>query len=821
MMDEPVETRRVRAARWARANLAGLVCTLMLCGGIGVLGWVVHRHYPVQHWLFLRYAGYWLGTLTVASGAYGLGHVVLKRLRVRLPLHAHALVAFALGVFGFELLMFAVGVAQGYRTAAFFVIPPVLCAAVASPLYKHARRVKKALLRAHRRSARLGVESLAVAFGCLGLGMVYFYVLTPHNVQFDSRFKHMALAEQFVVQGGIRASIEGFIFTARPHFTSFLYTWAFLVPGRLFDKMELSAHLEFFIFVVTSVAGIPALVRMLIPRADPRWIWAVRFAFPGVMLYDSSVSGGADHVGAFFGVAIAICLLRVLRDLDYRHSALLGIFLAAAALTKETTAIMLVPAPCLLVAARGLFEAVRVLRGRGPADRDRRWLWAPLLVGAAALVSSAPLWATNFVLHGDPIYPILSARLRSHPFTDQAAYRFTYGYLGNSMWAPPRDLKGLGRTLLALVDHSFRPNDWSNLHRDVPVFGSLFTLLLPCLLLLGKRKRIWAVVAWVHVAIFVWYWVHHQDRYLQSVMPLMAAVTASIAILVWRSFGAAPRAALCGLFGLQIVWGGDVYFLQTHNLIKSPLKAAIDLLSAGHNGDYKKRFSVQENWQKIGDAMPRDGRLLLHLVPGSHVHLGTNRETILDVYLWQFGIEYGAARDRDGVWTTLHDMGVTHVFASPYKHSSGLDSIASDILFWDFVVHGTVEQEMIGGGQLARMPPRPGGAAWGDLVAVLSCSSELPASGLYRVSALRALPYGPDSKKVGAPLRRAGDKSEATGLVRFASFAVLDKACYASEKIPDFARDFEHLVERVGYGKYPPMNIYSRRPGTRPEPSSF
>jgi len=87
---------------------------------------------------------------------------------------------------------------------------------------------------------------LAIGFGFVALLAVYFLILSPENVQFDSRWKHLALAEDYVAYGGIRPLREGWVFDSRPHFTSYLFSWAFLLPkSRLFDRMVLSAHLEF------------------------------------------------------------------------------------------------------------------------------------------------------------------------------------------------------------------------------------------------------------------------------------------------------------------------------------------------------------------------------------------------------------------------------------------------------------------------------------------------------------------------------------------------------------------------------------------------
>ncbi|MRG96950.1 glycosyltransferase family 39 protein [Polyangium spumosum] len=813
---ESVEPAGPPAQSGAPARLRQALVTLALVAGIGVFGWVVHTHYAIPKWLFWRYAGYWLGTLAVGLASYGLGHAVLHRvLRTRMPLLEHAMVSLALGVYGFEILMYLLGLLGLYRTATFFVLPVALLAAVALPLYRHALHIRRVIARSASTRPRLGLSALALAFGLLGLGMIYFYVITPTNIQFDSRWKHMALAEQYAVQGAVRPAVEGWVFTARPHFTSYLYTWAFLVPGRLFDKMELAAHLEFGLFVMTTVVGIPALVRRLVPRADPRWIWAVRFVFPGVLLYDSSVAGGADHVGAMFGAAIALVLFHVLRDLDLRYISILGVLCAAAALTKETVAIMVVPAPLLLVVIRGATLGVQSFRGRAAPDLGRRWLVAPLLLGGVGLAASSPLWLKNFLFYGDPVYPLLGAKLNAHPFTDQAAYRFKFGYAEGLLWRPTRDLRGLLQTLVALVDFSFVPNDWPKFHRNVPVFGSMFTLLLGCLPFLKKTKRIWLVVLLVHVGIFVWYSVHHQDRYLQALMPLMTAVTAAIALRVWRSFGTGARVALATLLGLQIVWGGDVYFFQTHAHARSPLKNSIDLLSAGFEKKYDARFDIQGHWQEVGRATPPDAKLLLHIWPDHHAHVGTWRRTVLDAYLWQFGVEYGAAGSTEGVRTTLRDLGVTHVFAEPNKESDAANSIAADLLFWDFVTH-LGGRKTIGQGVLGVVPDKPLPAPSNDLVAVLTCTTA-PPKGLFHVRDLRVLPFGPE--KFPAPVKPAKTKEEAEALLVHAQFAVLERDCYAKKAKPaGLGGVFELIANRRKYGPFKPMELYRRRPSVPPRP---
>src|SRR5690606_23373510 len=475
-------------------------------------------------------------------------------------------------------------------------------------LFQRVRRVVE------RRPPRVTPFRLLVfAFGFLAFGMVYFLVLTPENVQFDSRWKHMALAEDYVVHGGLRRATEGWAFSARPHMTSYLFVWAFLAPkARLFDQMVLSAHLESFTFAVTTLVGVPALVRRLVPSADPTVVWAARFLFPGVFLYDSSLSGGTDHFGALYGPAIAVASFETLRRFEVRRVALVACLVASAIMVKETAALLLAPFPLAVLAVRWGMEAWRAFRQPSSAAQKRALWLVPAVALGVGLFVSIPFWLKNVVFYHNPVYPSLSSVFPSTPWSEAAAYKFKWGYQEGQMWAPSRDLDGLLETFAALFTFSFVPNDWPRFHRDVPVFGSLFTLLVPALLFLRGTRRVWLVVLWVHLGVFAWYSVHHQDRYLQGIVPLMAASVAATLVLIFRTFGVLVKSAAVALVGLQIVWGGDVYFIQTHAMIRSPIKEVVDLLSSGFERKYESRFDVQKRYQKIGAALPKDARVLFH-----------------------------------------------------------------------------------------------------------------------------------------------------------------------------------------------------------------
>lgn len=804
-----------------RPSWRSLVVFGLLLAAAGFFAQYVHGHYPIDEWLFWRYATYWVATGTFLAGAIGVGHLtVVRGFGLRLPLHEAIVAALAVGLLEFETAMLLVGIAQRFGSVAFFAVPLAFVAGGARGLVDLARRFRGVYRRRRPSLDLLGVAS--IGFGALVLAMIYFVALTPENVQFDSRWKHMSLAEDWVAWGGLRRRDEGWVFSARPHMTSLLYSWAFLLPGaRLFDKMLLCAHLELAIFAVTTLIGIPALVRRLVPRADPRVVWAARFLFPGVLLYDSSLSAGTDHIGALFGVPAVLCLFRAWRELDLRPTLLLSLVLAGGVLVKETIALMLVPFPVLAVCVRAAMLLVQRARGRGSALGARNAWRSPLFAAGLALVATTPLWLENLIWYGDPLYPSLNRWFSPRPWSEDAAYRFRWGYQDAQMWAPERNLEGLLETFQALFTYSFEPNNWKRFHRDVPVFGSLFTLLLVCLPFCRGTRRIWALVGWVHLAIFAWFSVHHQDRYLQGILPIMAAVTAAISILIWRQHAPLARPALALLVGLQLVWGGDVYFFQTHAMARSPIKKVVDLLSAGFERKYEARFQVQGGFQAIGKLVPEDARLLLH---ETNINLGTGVTTVLDNPGWQYAIEYGKTDGPRGVHELLARMQVTHVFAKTEK-SKGSDSVAGDIRFFDFLRRRGENPVSVNGGILVTVGAPPSGD-FDDSVAVLSCGRDYR-PGLYEVGDLATPPFGPRMKELPAPREEADIPEDAAELVERAEYVVADTSCFDGP-VPGLRERHTLLIKRAGSramrayelwarGKFDPARSRPAPPGGKEE----
>jgi hypothetical protein len=738
----------------------------------------------------------------------GVGHLTVTRgFGLRLPLHEATVLALALGLFEFELAMLGVGMAHGFQLPAFFLVPLAFLAGGFRSLRSLARAWRGVFRRQRPPLSVVGIAS--IGFGLIVFAMIYFAMLSPENVQFDSRWKHMSLAEDWVAWGGLRRRDEGWLFAARPHMTTLLYSWAFLLPGaRLFDKMLLCAHLELVIFALTTLVGIPALVRRLVPKADPRVVWAARFLFPGVLLYDSSLSAGADHIGALFGVPAALLLFRAWRRLELRPTLALAAVLAAAALVKETIALALLPFPLLAVVVRSVMLLVAHVRGKATPEALRNAWRTPLLAAGLGIVLTAPLWLENLVWYGDPLYPNLHRFFSPRPWSGDAAYRFRWGYQGEQLWAPKRNLEGLRETFEALVNYSFVPHDWKRFHQAVPVFGSLFTLLLVSLPFARFSRRGWALIAWIHLGIFAWFSVHHQDRYLQGLMPLMASVTAMLLVAVWHGHPWFVRVGLGALVGLQLVWGGDVYFFQTHAMARSPLKKSIDLLSSGFEKKYDARFAVQGTYQAIGRQLPPGSRVLLH---ETNINLGTGATTVLDNPGWQYAIEYGSLESPAAITELLKSLGVTHVYARPEK-TKGKDSLAGDIRFADFVRRRAQKSTNVAGGVLVEVRDPPAGP-FDDTVAVLSCGEDYQ-PGQYLVKDLSTPPFGPRLSKLPAPRRAASLPDDAEHLIAESEYVVVAPSCFEGP-VPGLRAGHTLMTKRSGSSRMSGYEIWARGPLVR------
>ncbi|HEY2407769.1 MAG TPA: hypothetical protein VGI10_17295 [Polyangiaceae bacterium] len=759
--------------RWAAPKLRLSAVCLVLLWSVAYFVSVVGPHYPLKDWLFFRYARYWGYSALFALSCVCSGHRLLLWLAPkRRPLLEWLTLSFPLGVLAFYVGVFVFGLFGVLGKAFAFLWPTALCAAGFLPLQRHVRvRVRRAAyLRAHIPALQPRFSRLITAFGLANLVVVYLTILTPENVGYDSRWYHLAIAEHYAVGHRVAPFTEGWYQGALPHLASFIYTWAFVLPGGLFDQIEQSAHLEF-VVLLFLLAGIGPLVRRLAPRLRAPGAWVAFFLFHQLLL-QSNFATGNDTFGALWAVPVFIATLEAWKTLDPRACALLGTTIAGALATKYQ-AISCAAFPVLAIAGRSLWGAL----GSGWKSLklvQLHWVRGPLWAGVACIALMSTVWIKNWWWYGDPLYPFLYQHLHLHPWTADSA-QLVKTVLEPALWKPTGPLlRRIQETLPVLFNFSFKPNDFAEWTGLLPLFGSLFTLSLPVLPFVQLPRRAWALVVATHVGVFAWYWTHHQDRYLIMIVPWMAAVVVVVILRVWRQ-GLVPRAILVCLVGLEVVWGGDASFLPIHPMIKdSMLKHSIDFMNSGFRGKRADRFDTFAPWPAIGRSIPEGSKVLIH---EARLHLGIGAMSVSDFGgAFQGGISYVRWPKPSLMHSELTRMGVTHVLWSSGR-SENIDSIGSELIFRDFVLNFLGAPRDFGNMHLAPMRKTVSDADWSDLVAVLGCGGGYE-SGVYHVGQLVVLPLG------GSPLAQFPKpvKGERAGPIPYhdLEFIVNDHGCRAA-----------------------------------------
>jgi len=796
--------------------LRGVGLTLGAAGAVGLFAWVVGDHYPVKHWLFWVYAKLWAYCLLFSAACFSAGHLVLKRARLpALPLRERLAFTLALGVLTFFYLVFVGGLLGILRPWFAIALPVVLIAAGARDLWRDGKRVYRHLRAARARGvrARSPFAWPAIAFGILGVSLIYYGILSPRNVAFDSHFYHLGIAQQYATEHAIRAFPEGWLPGALPHLASVLYAWVFCLPGLdMFGRMVGAGHLEFVIFLFT-IAAIPTLVRYLAPKSDASFSWAAMFLFPGIFVYDSGLSTAADHVTAFWAIPSYLAFRRAYRELDVKSCALLGACLSGAILTKyQAMYILAFPVLALLLRGAWLLGKRLVEQRRAKQRVVIRELCLPLFglgaAFAAGLVLTSAHWLKNLIFYGNPLFPYLANVFPAKGWVpDAQRLAQDWNYWQGKAWVTqgPTSEK-LIAAAKATFTFSFDPHDWKNFHGDVPIFGSLFTLSLFLLPFLKGARRVWALSIATHLGVFVWFYTFHQDRYLQAILPWMAAVTAATIALAWQA-GIPGRLAAAALVGFQMIWGGDAFLIPASSMTKAaPINVSSELIVMGYKKKYEARLKVSGVLFDIGASpeLPPDARVLIH---ENNPRLGVWRPVVMDIAGWQFGMRYELYASPAALDDKLRSLGVSHI-VSRVKKSRGLDCLGADLRFFDYVEQEASSLKRFGEFTLYALPAGRPDETPADQVAYFGCS-KLYERGLHDLASLHVRDK---QVQVKPPRRKAKQKSDAPEtLLESAQFAVTDPGCkpaVAAALLEDFAkigkRGKEELWSRKRAGEVAP-----------------
>jgi len=779
-----------------RAPTQRVLVALALVVASGLILRSVHKFYPLQDWLVWRYLAYWLLTGYFVLGCVAVGFSLTRLTLGRvLPVREMLALSAPLGLLAYFWWAFLAGLLGWYGSAFFALTPLGFILVGGAPALGYVQRLAR-----HVRHQRILIRKQSswwawpvIAFGFVGFLWIYFSILSPNNIAYDARWYHLPLAEQYTAAGKIFRFPEGWVMGTYPQLSSLLYAWAFQLPGSVFDKVALCAHLEF-AFVVLSVVAVPVLTRRLLPklwRPRPRAAlsWAAVFLFPGIFLYDSSLNVSADHIAALWAIPIYLVLLRVWQRVGVRECILLAAFLSGAMLTKYTAAMIAIPAVV------GVLGRAAWLLAAGKIKRSQVALGASALCVVGLLLTTAH-WLKNWIWYGDPLYPQLHDQLTLRPWATEANVPYNFDIA--VPWHAARSLAGLIDTLRVTATFAFKHHDWPDLHGEAPVFGFLFTVSLLVLPFLGRHLALWGLFLTGHVGVMLWCNISWQDRYLQVLVPWMAAAVAAVVILVWQ-LGAIARVAMGVLLAAQILWGADVYFFSTHRIIGSPVKASIDLIESGRLKHYKERFDVFGYLGKVADVLPKDAVVLFR---ESRQTFGLRVRRVTDRPGTQGVLYYNRYRTPAALFSELKGMGITHIL---WGRPEGVDTIASDIIFHDFVSHFLVERQVINGLNLAKLPATLRSAVpFGRKIAYLGCPGAYPA-GLYPLEKVVMSVFDP-SPKYPKP-----DIPFVVGAQAEAIFAAADYVAWTRACVPAAAsglRNFETIGQRGDL-------TYLRRPGVR------
>ncbi|MBK7865297.1 MAG: hypothetical protein IPJ65_43210 [Archangiaceae bacterium] len=649
---------------------------------------------PLSGWFIFELAKLWFWSLFLCAACVSVGCVVVGRLisRAQRTLLETVALAFPVGLVIFVLGMYGLGFLHLLRPV-FAVLWPTVMLLVGLPS-AHAEWSSEYPTAGLSAPPLVGFSLVARVAGVLALGALYLGAMTPDAINYDATWVHMVIAQDYAREGRI-VPFPGDWQLNVPHLASVVYAWGFLVPGLALPQLKwmMGLHLEVLV-VVWTLVGVAAAARWLADR-NVRATWTVFVLFPGVFVYDGNVGGSADHFAAVFMAPLLLLTGMVARCFERRASVLWGGLVGGALLAKVQSLYLVAPLGLILLGrAAWLFFVWR------HDPRERRAITAHLGAAAtAALVVLLPHLISNLVFFANPIYPLgQSLFTATHPTVPGGAEQVA-NIMADWRYQPPAAF--VERMLIGfkmVFTFSFEPH--YSFMNGAPTFGSVFTLCLPLLLVLGKARRIWLGTSVALAGLFFWAITSWVDRNLQILSPLLVAVTAAIVVRSWE-LGFFAKVGVTALVGVQLAWASALVVSGNDRM-----NGALTLLRSTLDGRAKALLrSYRSEFVKIGEALPPDAVLMMH---HTHVSLGIDRPVFLDMFGFQGEIDYRQFHTVRDVYDRLRALGVTHVAYALARPTSY--SLKEEILFSLLVEQCGQKVHNFGSiavFDLPTLPPRP------------------------------------------------------------------------------------------------------------------
>lgn len=789
-MSEPLNAKdaapRSAAASSTRRveSLRSVLVALIVLGTVLGFGVWLHEFYPIQKWIFWKYASAAVCAIFWLLSCMATGLAIIQRLAPDLPIPERLVQSTAAGVFAFYLLQFLGGILGLFGPVWAIALPTAMLVLGVAGAREQWRELwgRRRGLRTFLFGGSAWWHGPILLYGIACVVGLYLSILAPGNAHFDSQWYHLGLGQGWAADGAILRSQEGWFIEALPNMAAVVYSWAFLLPGLdLFEIVMVAAHQEFLLFVVT-LASIPVLVRWLLPDADAAIAWVALFLFPSVFIYDAGLHSGNDHVAAFWAVPIFLALAKAWERVDWRNMLLLTVFAAGAILTKYQAA-SLVVGPALFALGRVVYLAIN-------RRDDSTWKVGIGVAVVASLLLTAPHWAKNWIWYGDPFFPALHKYLTPRPWNEDMPQIVERAW--SSLVRQPTGTFGeqLKQTLIASLNFSFRSFTNGRFHGNWPYFGSLFTLSLFWLPFVRGAKRTWAVVIAVQLGIVTWFCLSHVERYLQALIPWMASVVVVAVVLAWRT-GWFARLPIAALVLLQVVWGGDAFFFRAHAMLREmPLVRTARLMESGFEGKWGLRERVFGSQQDLGETLPPGSTLLLH---GYQPRVGYSARVVVDKPGYQSRIRYGLLDSPQEVWELYRELGIDHLAWTRGKKSKARDTIAGDLRFYEYVKNAMRNPLKAGGFDHGPLPSTPPKATSSNVVLYAGCRSTFE-PGFFHLRDMNV--YYRQPKPISAFKPIPEDDTERKEAIKEASFIVYDPKCRT--RVPRPGADFIYAADHRG-----------------------
>ncbi len=627
-----------------RAPLAFLTC------GAGALLFVhlISERVALSRWAPWVLLGMWCWELLLTLACASAGLLLVRKV-ARLQVSSLEALALALPV---GLVLFIVGMYAGgflgiLRPWFAVALPLALLLAGAREAREEVRRIVARPLAPYSR-----LDLAIGAFGMLAVGILYLGVITPDAVNYDASWNHLVIAQDYAREGRIGAFPGDWVKNV-PHLGSIVNTWAFMVPGysRPVLHWMLALHDEFTIVMWTAL-GVAAGVQLMAEDENLHGGWVALFLFPGLFVYDGNIGAAADHFLGVFILPLVITAFRLLQSFEWRRAVLVGALAGGALLTKLHAVYVLLPLT-LVFGARFIGFAVGHVRNKSDSRLVQAALAGAVAVGIAVLLLSLH-FAKNYYYFGNPFFPLAQGKFGGSPEIADAQLQMD-NLFADWRWHPPAGAQKYWEALKLVFTFSFVPH--YSFINDLPVFGSLFTLCLPLLLVTGRARALWLGAAVGVGALFTWACTFWVDRNLQLLLPTVAAVTGAILVRVHR-LGLLARAGVVVLVAVQLAWAIPLYFSGTERIFDS-----IALLKSSYEGSLNSKLNnYRKPYVDLGKWLPPDALVMLH---DNHIMLGIDRPVLLDWVGFQGVIDYRKFRSAADLGRRLHELGVTHVAYVP------------------------------------------------------------------------------------------------------------------------------------------------------------